>query len=39
MIDTIIDISHHNGLHLDFGAAAGAGIEGVIQKARKASQA
>lgn len=33
MLDAIIDISHHNGVRLDFGAAAAAGIKGVIQKA------
>jgi lysozyme len=33
MLDTIIDVSHHNGPNLDFGAAAAAGIQGVIQKA------
>ena len=33
MLDVVIDISHHNGLKLDFGAAAKAGIQGIIQKA------
>ena len=33
MIDAIIDISHHNGPNLNFGAAKNADILGVIQKA------
>ncbi len=33
MLDAVIDISHHNGTALNFSAAAGAGIAGVIQKA------
>jgi lysozyme len=33
MLDAIIDISHHNGLLLDFGKAAGGGIKAVVQKA------
>jgi lysozyme len=33
MLDVVIDISHHNGLNLDFKAAAGSGIRGVIHKA------
>ncbi|HEY0185224.1 MAG TPA: glycoside hydrolase family 25 protein [Rhodopila sp.] len=33
MLDAVIDVSHHNGLHLDFRAAAEVGIQGVIQKA------
>ncbi len=33
MLDAIIDISHHNGTTLNFGAAKAAGILGVIQKA------
>jgi lysozyme len=33
MIDAVIDVSHHNGLNLDFGVAGDAGILGVIHKA------
>jgi lysozyme len=33
MIDAVVDISHHNGGALNFGAAHAAGILGVIQKA------
>jgi len=33
MLDSIIDISHHNGISLNFGAAKTAGIQGVIHKA------
>jgi lysozyme len=33
MIDAVIDVSHHNGLKLDFAAAKAAGILAVIQKA------
>jgi len=33
MIDAVIDISHHNGTSLNFGAAKTAGILGVIHKA------
>lgn len=32
MIDTIIDISHHNGTGLDFAAASAAGIVAVVHK-------
>src|SRR5690242_11536953 len=31
--NAVIDLSHHNGTHLDFQAAAGAGIVGVVHKA------
>ncbi len=31
--NSVIDISHHNGTHLNFGQAKAAGIVGVIQKA------
>jgi lysozyme len=33
MLDAIIDLSHHNGLGLDFRAAAVSGVLGVIHKA------
>jgi lysozyme len=33
LIDAVIDLSHHNGLALDFRAAAAGGILGVIHKA------
>jgi GH25 family lysozyme M1 (1,4-beta-N-acetylmuramidase) len=33
MLDAVIDISHHNGLQLDFRAAAADGIQGIIHKA------
>ena len=33
MLDAVIDISHHNGLQLDFHAASAAGIQGIIHKA------
>ncbi|HEX3920108.1 MAG TPA: glycoside hydrolase family 25 protein [Caulobacteraceae bacterium] len=33
MLDAVIDLSHHNGLALDFRAAAAGGILGVIHKA------
>lgn len=38
MLDAIIDVSHHNGPNLNFGAAKTAGILGVIQKPRKVSR-
>lgn len=31
--NVVIDISHHNGSHIDFAKVAAAGIKGVIQKA------
>jgi lysozyme len=33
MLDAVIDISHHNGLALDFHVAAASGIRGIIHKA------
>jgi lysozyme len=33
MLDAIVDISHHNGPHLNFRAAKAGGIAGIIQKA------
>lgn len=33
MLDSVIDVSHHNGAALNFGTAAGSGTLGVIQKA------
>lgn len=33
MIDCVLDISHHNGQHLDFAAAKADGIQAVIHKA------
>jgi lysozyme len=33
MIDAVIDVSHHNGLKLDFAAAKASGTMAVIQKA------
>ena len=39
MIDTIIDVSHHNGSTLDFHAAAGAGVVAVIHKATQGTGA
>ena len=33
MIDSIIDISHHNGPNLDFAALAAAGVAAIIHKA------
>jgi len=38
MYDAIVDISHHNGDHLDFGAAGAAGIAAVIQKATQGTR-
>jgi lysozyme len=33
VLDVVIDVSHHNGLNLDFKAAAASGIRAVIHKA------
>jgi lysozyme len=32
MLDVVIDVSHYNGQHLDFAAAAGAAVAAVIHK-------
>ena len=33
MLNAVIDISHHNGTHIDFGKAKNDGIVGIIHKA------
>lgn len=38
MRDCVIDISHHNGLHLDFAKTKATGIEAVIHKATQGTR-